>query len=56
MDLHTVFDSQPPLEDLKSKVREYLQSKKAGLNATNDRLKAVERELASKEASRKMNL
>ena len=51
-----MFDSRPPSEELKSKLRVYLQAKKADLRATNDKLKSVERQLASKEASRKMSL
>ena len=56
MDLSTMFDSRPPLEDLKSKLIEYLQAKKAGLRGTTEQLKLIEKQLASKEASRKMNL
>ena len=56
MDLSTMFDSRPPLEDLKSKLMEYLQAKKADVRGTTEKVKLIERDFASKEANRKMNL
>ena len=56
MDLSTMFNSRPPLEDLKSKLMGYLQEKKADLRGTTEKVKLIEKEFASKEANRKMNL
>eukprot|EP00112_Aurelia_sp_Birch-Aquarium-sp1_P008322 Seg1913.8 transcript_id=Seg1913.8/GoldUCD/mRNA.D3Y31 product="DNA repair protein RAD50" protein_id=Seg1913.8/GoldUCD/D3Y31 len=56
MDMDTMFDSRPPLDELKSKVSQYLQMKKADVRATNERVKGIEKQLASKDANRRMNL
>ena len=56
MDMDTMFDSRPPLDDLKSKVSQYLQMKKADVKATSERVKGIENQLASKDANRRMNL
>ena len=56
MDLSVIFDSRPPLEDLKSKLLEYSQAKKTDLRGIMEKLKSLEKQLASKEADKKMNL
>lgn len=56
MDLITMFGSRPPIEELKSNVRDYLQEKKTDLRSTNEQIKAAENQLATKEANRKISL
>eukprot|EP00794_Sanderia_malayensis_P016217 gene16217-17850_t len=53
-DLSEMFSSRPALDELKSKLSEYLHTKKADLKSFNERLKICERQLATKETSKKM--
>ncbi|XP_065068362.1 DNA repair protein RAD50-like [Rhopilema esculentum] len=56
MDMSTIFGNRPPLEELKSQLRDYLTMKKSDLRSMNEKIKVIEKKLASNEANRKTNM